>query len=281
MNEVLHFIGLKRSGNHAVIDWLRKNAYPAAEQVVFHNCVYSPLSAVPKKLTVEDVHLPEARRTAMILSYEDTDLIELAGLPTYGGTDALLPGARMRKVLLLRDPWNCFASRLRRMQGLEAAHTDPPKSIQRTPWKTAIALWKQYAREFVGETSALTGEVIPVNYNRWAGSKRYRDALLSRHFGVEDNQDIGIESVPDKGGGSSFDRLAMDGQASRMQVFDRWRMYADQRAYVRLFDDELIGLSAKLFPRLTRKVTRTMERLAEGESAVIYCKSSDPQSARQ
>lgn len=280
MNEVLHFIGLKRSGNHAVIDWLRKNAYPGADRVVFHNCVYSPLSAVPKKLTVGDVHLPDARDTAMLLSYEDTNLMELAGLPTYGGTDALLPGARTRKVLLLRDPWNCFASRMRRIQGLEAAQVDPLKSIQRTPWKTAIALWKQYAREFAGDTTVVTGEVIPINYNRWAGSKRYRDALLSRHFGVPVNNDIGIESVPDKGGGSSFDRLAMDGQASRMRVFDRWRMYADQPAYARLFDDEVVGLSARLFPRLTGKAARTVERLAEGNDNIIYRKLSAHPSVR-
>lgn len=260
MNEVLQFIGLKRSGNHAVIDWFRKNAYPEMARVIFHNCVYSPLSAVPKKLSVEDVRLPAARRTAMILSYEDTQLGELAELPIYRESDAILSGAPDRKVLLIRDPWNCFASRLRRIQGLEAAHQDPPKSIQRTSWDVAVKLWKQYAREFVGDTTELSGDIIRVDYNRWAGSKRYRDTLLFRHFGVEKNRDIGIELVSNKGGGSSFDRLAMDGQASRMQVFDRWRMYADQHAYKQLFDDEVVDLSARLYPHLTKKVARTLQR---------------------
>ncbi len=259
MNEVLHFIGLKRSGNHAVIDWIRQNAYPQAEHVVFHNCVYSPLSVIPKNLSVEDVKMPSARRTAMILSYEDTHLGELAGLPVYSESDVLLPGARTKKILLIRDPWNCFASRLRRIQGLEAAHIDAPKSIQRTSWETAVHLWKQYAREFIGETTQLTGDVVRVDYNRWAGSKRYRDALLARHFDVDENHDIGIEYVPNKGGGSSFDRLTMDGRASRMRVFDRWRVYAEQSEYVQLFDEEVVDLSEKLYPRLTKRVTHTLK----------------------
>lgn len=259
MNEVLHFIGLKRSGNHAVIDWLRCNAYPWAEHVAFYNCVYSPLSAEPKNLSVEDVQLSGARRTAMILSYEDTGLHELATLPVYRDSNVLLPGARTRRVLLIRDPWNCFASRLRRIQGLDVAQTDPPKSIQRTPWETVINLWKQYAREFVGDTNDISGDVIRVDYNRWAGSKWYRDALLDRHFGVKVNHDIGIEHVSEKGGGSSFDRLTMDGRASRMQIFDRWRVYAEQSEYVQLFDNEVVDLSKKLYPRLTKKVIRTLQ----------------------
>lgn len=261
MNEVIQFIGLKRSGNHAVIEWLRQNAYPRAERVAFHNCVYSPLSAIPKKLEVKDVHIPGARHTAVILSYEDTQLGELSQLPTYYGTDTILPDAHTKKVLLIRDPWNCFASRLRRIQGLEAAHTDPLKSIQRTSWETAVQLWKQYAHEFVGDTTELFGDVIHVDYNRWAGSKRYRDAILLRHFGIEENRDIGIESVSNKGGGSSFDRLTMDGHASRMQIFDRWRIYAGQKEYARLFDDEVVDLSKKIYPRLTRKVTCAIQRM--------------------
>lgn len=48
MNSIIHFFGLKRSGNHAILNWVLKNAFKQSDEVLFRNCVYSPYSHPPK-----------------------------------------------------------------------------------------------------------------------------------------------------------------------------------------------------------------------------------------
>src|SRR5579872_5967290 len=157
MNTVYHFWGLSRSGNHPVIDWIRQNS---AMPITFYNDVYAPNR--PRIITPEEIGIVSpVEDEAILLSYEDIDLSAISGLPTIAGRDKIITGATHVNILLIRDPFNIFASRKK--------HLDDrgKQTFYGVTWEQTIFLWKQYAREFLGETELLPGETILINYDQW------------------------------------------------------------------------------------------------------------------
>lgn len=69
---------------------------------------------------------------------------------------------------------------------------------------------------------------------------------MARQLSV-DFTDAGVDAVPLCGGGSSFDGRLYHGRASQMAVQDRWRHFADDAGFRRLFDPQLRELAAALF----------------------------------
>ncbi len=67
-------------------------------------------------------------------------------------------------VLILRDPYNLFASRLTSGIGSVSPHV-------------AARIWCQHAREFNGSRSHLRRDLVTVNYNCWATSGSYRRGI--------------------------------------------------------------------------------------------------------
>jgi hypothetical protein len=89
--------------------------------------------------------------------------------------------------------------------------------MQKQAWPEIVALWKSYAREYLGRTNVL-GDKVTINYNRWVTDKGYRDVLLREQFGREENLDIGIDEVSSHGSGSSFDKLSYAGRGTEMET---------------------------------------------------------------
>jgi hypothetical protein len=92
-------------------------------------------------------------------------------------------------------------------------------------------------------------EAIRVSFNAWFADRAYR-AALARALGLQ-SSNRGVNKVAPWGPnvwGGSFDNLALDGRASKMEVFSRWRQYIDDPAFRALFDDEDIWtLSQRIF----------------------------------
>lgn len=65
-----------------------------------------------------------------------------------------------------------------------------------------------------------TDDVV-INYNRWCYDDSYRANILAK-IGLK-NFDLTHEFVSNKGGGSSFDGLKFDSEASRMNTSNRWK----------------------------------------------------------
>jgi hypothetical protein len=112
-----------------------------------------------------------------------------------------------------------------------------------------IRRWKEYAREYLGETDYL-GNKLLINYNSWFSNKEYRINLAAK-LGL-DFDDRGIHEVakwgPSIRRAESFDGLSFDGQATEMKVLERWKTYQDDPFYQGLFSDkELITLSERIF----------------------------------
>jgi hypothetical protein len=254
-------LGLRRSGNHAVIHWIEQqagskglhlnnlrrneNPYRFLYEIARHPNASGHAYAINELLRYEwyinEANLEWLRRDAkgsfigkeyLIHSYEDflayklSDSMTLRRRQRYFGDSAL-----RRDVLILRDPFNLVASRLHSGRAsVKHKHED------------VLSIWIEHAREYLGEQNALRNKVV-INFNKWTSDPTYRRAI-SEKLGLV-FVDNGVDSVPTIGGGSSFDRLSYDGRASEMDVHGRWRRFEDSDRFIRCFTDPTIFRYAK------------------------------------
>lgn len=237
---------MSRSGNHAVINWILSQA---TGRTCFINCAepkFNPF-ATARPLddgrsvlaNYADFDLAAERRgefsakDLLIYSHEDCFLGTMARGAFEQQHDAMVgPSRRRADVLILRDPYNLFASRL------HGGFGDVSNSI-------AMRIWKQHAREFTGEKRYLKQRRVLISYNRWASDRAYRRRVAA-DLGIEFGDDS-IAEVPAAGNGSSFDGRRYHGSATRMKILERWKHFAEDRAFAALFDREVRELSRRIF----------------------------------
>jgi len=194
---------MKRSGHHAVINWMMAQSKGSRH---FNNCKIKNGVIVSKKgrRVKNGKHL-------IICNFEDRPVIA--------------PFKNVKYIVILRDPFNLVASRLR------STHPKMGTIMQST--------WKQHVK------MALKGEpVIDVNYNKWFKDVNYRHQLSDK-LGLTFT-DVGLDKVP-KIGGSSFDGYKYDGRAQQMDVLNRWKPYIHDDRFWREIDSEMINLSRQYF----------------------------------
>jgi hypothetical protein len=162
-------------------------------------------------------------------------------------------------MLILRDPFNLFASRLKRDDNDIKNRFSLRDKKQR---KIVINLWKSHAREFLGDTDFLTHNKICINYNTWFTDKTYRENLAKQLDILF--TDKSINEVLHIGGGSSFDRTELNNEASKMKVLERWQEFAEDEGFISIFKDkEIIELYNRIFAGTTGEPTgRIKEFLA-------------------
>jgi hypothetical protein len=255
-------IGMSRSGNHAIIDWILSQA---SGRTCFLNCAEPQsnpyLTARPLDSGRSIVaNFPEfdlaseqrgdcADKNLLVLSHEDCFLGTVAKGAYEDNHDAFVgPSMRRRDVLILRDPFNLFASRLRGRFGSVST-------------ATALRIWKQHAREFLGVRRYLKHPRVLIDYNRWVTGKEYRREIAGA-LGLRFS-DSSLAKVAAAGNGSSFDGRRYDGRATCMRILERWKHFVGSEAYAALFDHEVHSLSHRIFgdigcnvhpaPDLTRK----------------------------
>ncbi|MDJ0556303.1 MAG: hypothetical protein QNJ68_18070 [Microcoleaceae cyanobacterium MO_207.B10] len=155
--------------------------------------------------------------------------------------------------LIIRDPFNLFASRLNHRLKLEQNNLDLGKATYgnnflsvRSPNQTVADLWINYAKEYLGETNYLKHNKICINYNQWFVDIEYRRNIaekLQMEF-----SDVGINKVAGQGSGSSFEGKEFDGKATSMDVLNRWQKFADDPKYRGLFSNpEICEYSERIF----------------------------------
>jgi len=176
----IRIFGLQRSGIHALVNWIVQQS---AGPTVFINDIKS-LTANPYMR--RDIHLQRTNESApppldvkselegnhlpkeyLILGYEDTDLRQV---PV--GFDELIREAvgsseTVTNLLILRDPYNLCASRMR---FFNSANRNP----MRTRSDYVLGLWKMHAREALRHTLYLGPNTLVVKYNEWFSSPAYR-----------------------------------------------------------------------------------------------------------
>lgn len=249
----LRIIGLRRTGNHTVAEWIKAQESGPIEQL---NNLEVRCNPYRYKYEMLIDHYPEHHKWAhthylplakgyfpkiscLICGYEDHSLTDICD-PLFERFHDTHVGKSNRRfdVLILRDPFNLFASRLKS----NMIHVKSQKL-------TAVDLWIQHAKEFLGETQYLNQNRILVNYNQWVTDIDYRKQL-SVQLGLN-FCDSGIKKVANLGGGSSFDGAKMDGQGDQMAVLERWKHFKDDENYRQIFqNEELLEYSDKIFNTL-------------------------------
>ena len=237
----IRVIGLRRTGNHAIINWIEKQQPGnvrhlndvAAGTNPYRYKANNLRRYHPEHHRMAEIYWQQAKgdfvqRDCLVYSYEDWSLKKITQ-PRFERNRTLYLGrcAHRYDVLILRDPFNLFASRLK-------------KGYVATKQKTVsmTQLWLEYAKEWVKEDQRLLGDRVLISYNRWFIDVDYRRNLadqLDIPF-----SDSGLNEVSTIGTGSSFDGTALDGQARKMDVTNRWRAFADDSAFRQIFQDEAI-----------------------------------------
>jgi hypothetical protein len=139
-------------------------------------------------------------------------------------------------VLILRDPFNMLASRMRHKKRLRMLGNSPA---------VAVELWKTYANEFI-DPVWFDKDLIRINYNKWHTSLEYRNQMASLFN--RNASDSVTNDVPRIGGGSSFDGVEKQGNAKSMKVLERWKSFKDNELYRSYLDDsDLWALSEYIF----------------------------------
>jgi hypothetical protein len=243
----IRVIGMSRSGNHAIINWILAQA---PGRTCFLNCAepgWNPfVSARPRtpelpgwRALYEGFEIEAERRgrlsrkDLLVHSYEDTFLGPFKK-PENEARHRRWVGSSRRRIdlLILRDPRNLFASRLASGYG----------------WlddEIVVRVWAQHAREFLGLRRNLRQERLMVSYNEWVASSGYRRAV-AESLGFEFD-DRAAHKVPAAAGGSSFDGTAYDGRAEEMPVLRRWHRFLGDERFHRLLTPEVLELSDRIF----------------------------------
>lgn len=262
----LRIIGMSRSGNHPIIHWIRRQA---RGRVCFLNCAEPqtnpfqscrPLASGRRAVTnYRPFHLRReaagkfSKKDWLLYSYEDCFLTMVHTKLFEERHDEFVGASRKRiNILILRDPFNLFASRMHSEFGGV------------TP-KTAVRIWKQHAKHFAGERKLLPAPSVEISYNRWASDRQYRREIASE-LGLQFT-DRGAGEVSRTGGGSSFDGMKFRRQAEEMPTMKRWRRFQRNREYRQLLDEEMLALAEKNF-ELDRGMQRFAARLRRRTEAL-------------
>lgn len=225
---VLRVYGLRRSGNHAVINWLQRNA-PEGRALFFNNCKpgrdpFSTFRAAEidgrrvagADADATDIAARAGDGTALILSYEDVMPGKRRRPVTAGVDDAAVD----HEVIVARGFLNWAASLVRKLQA------NPAYSA---PRRMAIVL--KAVTTYSVMLNLMTGDTAPRNiairYDDWRVSPDYRADRLAR-LGFEKRDDT-LGPVQGYGNGSSFPDAAETGEDLRAD--ERWRQMKDDPEY--------------------------------------------------
>ena len=268
-------VGLQRSGNHAVLSWV-KSLYPA---VAFHNdqdhALFRDEAALRARLDAQPAE-------CTILSFEDSAnrsedpaallMDSLAPLPA-----ALEAEYEVHRIVILRDPYNTWASRV--AANARPASFGPPLSSDPS-WELYRRNWLSLAGLAGRESGGQFWQVVL--FNRWKEDASYRRKIASDLGGRYSEETL--DGVSREGGGSSFEGtprpsygdmlkkfpkylsvrflrrltskpgyyvrrfIASPAKGAKMKVDTRWETISDRPEGARLFADaELRAVTTRIF----------------------------------
>jgi len=243
-------VALQRSGHHAIINWINSNI---SKKICFLNCQpqgnpYTNLrmnDSIIGHIDIEEERIGNfSKKELLIYNFEDKPLATIYSASFLKNIEGWVGRSlRVKNILILRDPFNNFASKYK-----WAIHgTKWVPSLEKVKYLPAI--WKTYAKEFLGKTNYISDTKLCINYNRWFTDPQYR-TYLATEMGLA-TVDKGLKTVAKWGPntwGDSFDNLNFDGRADKMKVLFRWAFFRNDVFYKSLFKDtELVELSKKIF----------------------------------
>jgi hypothetical protein len=173
----------------------------------------------------------QVKKKLLIYNFEDQPLSEIAA----SEEEFLKPYSKRINLLVLRDPYNLFASRLKAFRNWLP---DPAGKVY-------VEMWKEHAKEFLKKTNYLENKVC-INFNKWCESNNYRTQLCRQLKIIPTDQ--GFSEKATQGWGSSFD----ENENKITSYRDRFKLLLNDKQYIKLFkeDRELIDLSNCIFGKI-------------------------------
>lgn len=238
---VLRIYGMRRSGNHALIDWIMRNA-PGGNGLFMNNCrVGGDPIVTCSNLSVFENGIAVGRggkwrkidragaHPFTVVSYEDR-------MPP-ADPKALFP-APETLVIIYRSFLHWAASLLRKIQGNEAYG---PLDRNRVMGRALSTYADMLAR-------VQDDDIVPLCYDEWTADEAYRKAALTR-LNLP-GSDLSLGAVQRYGGGSSFQDAST---ASELQTDQRSGQMADDHEYLMLLwtasrDKGFIEKLGQIFP---------------------------------
>jgi len=256
INNVFRVIGIRRSGNHAIINWLCGLYDPNYTKFIndinpqfgkfrinyFRNNI-SPNSMIP---CLKNTELKKA--VNIIFSHENRNLYNV----NYFIDEQSFSKHNFHTIIVMRDFFNMMASQFMAHEKLKWLF----KVNDSEYVKREVTFWKQYANEFIGNTDILRfnfGTVIKINYNDWVINKEYRKSIASKCSGAIFS-DRCLNGISPWGYGSSFENnkklvnKLKNNEYDRRKFLTRYKQCLHIPEYRKLFEDrELVELSYKIF----------------------------------
>lgn len=250
-NKEIRIVGLRRSGNHAIIGWIEEQAKLQGSTYFLNNIA---TNENPYRYKYQNLayHFPTHKwaieqykkqaqgnfisRDCLIYSYEDYPLQKVF-TRNFEEKHNLYIGKSSKRydVLIIRDPFNFIASRIR-------------KNFLLTKEKSSsfVDLWIEYAKEYLNKTNYLKHNKLCINYNLWCQDYDYRRDI-SEKLNIAFT-DRGLNKVRSFGGGSSFDADNFDRKASDMDLNNRWQYYQNHPFFLQAIDNQkLLDYSSQIF----------------------------------
>ena len=256
----LRVCGLMRSGNHAIIEWIMNQH--ADKPACFLNNIqhgdFDPYQHYSQRVlqnidkSIETETLRHLKKGLLICSYEDRselmsgnyNLLHSALRPDLDVSRRhyLLSHNHFIDILIIRDPFNCLASRFKLLQTRGAmGGIDNHELI--------VYNWKVTAKATLALMAYQDETQLVINYNRWLVDLTYRQQLSSQLLGIF--SDTSLDNISEFGGGSSFSNIDICPNYGSGELFQRWReMLTDRDFRKAIADPEILELSEKIFEEL-------------------------------
>ncbi len=265
--------GMRRSGNHAIIDWLMRNAPDAATGgVFFNNCKYgknpqrdygsldvydASHEILPHKDITDTARIVQAGATPMaIVSYEDR-MPQPAG-QSQKASHGMVNGNFTHQVIIYRSFLNWSASLLAKIKKNTGFGATDRMRIMTLAFATYVQGLDRVAQ---------AQGVIAICYDDWMTSEGYRAGIL-RALGLP-QRDLSRGKVQRYGGGSSFQKRVTD--VDQLNSVDRDAAMADDLEYKLLLWTAVHDLA--FMERLIPHFEQDVERLASlAETAKLHIK---------
>jgi hypothetical protein len=150
-----------------------------------------------------------------------------------------------KNIIIQRDLYNWLSSFLTHRKRISTIEN---KKIHNLHKEACIQSWYELSLECLRYTSYIKDPFI-IKYNTFVSDENYKKSIY-KHFNVEYNNMF--LKVAAHGGGSSFDRMKYNGQASDMSTMNRYdQIDADVRKEIEqlvMTNKMLTDINNKLFP---------------------------------
>ncbi len=246
---------MRRSSHHAVMEWIMANT--PGTHCFLNDCdlIGNPFETYKggrqEAENPNSTKEPIANKALLIYNFEDMYFDHFSYEDLEKHHDTWLGSTKeFNTLLVLRDPFNLFASKFKWYRGEERKEWKP--SLEE--FKDTPNLWIAYAKEYLGITNILKNKIV-INYNEWFENEENKKNIANL-LGLL-TYDKGYKKVAKYGAntwGDSFDNLNYENKANEMNVFERWKSYRDDPEYINMLDNsELLDLAGKIYPGLTRE----------------------------